>query len=46
MESAVAALEAFRYDEGRDLVIWLREQCNRSGFSAVKERLAKLLEIH
>jgi signal transduction histidine kinase/CheY-like chemotaxis protein/HPt (histidine-containing phosphotransfer) domain-containing protein len=41
LEKAVSSLEAFRYQEGQDLVIWLREQCNRSEFTAVLERFAK-----
>jgi CheY-like chemotaxis protein/HPt (histidine-containing phosphotransfer) domain-containing protein len=42
MENAVAALEVFRYNnEGQELVAWLREQCNRSEFTAVEERLVK-----
>jgi signal transduction histidine kinase/DNA-binding response OmpR family regulator len=46
MESAVAALEAFRYAEkGQELVIWLREQCNRSEIFAIQERLVKWLNI-
>jgi signal transduction histidine kinase/FixJ family two-component response regulator/HPt (histidine-containing phosphotransfer) domain-containing protein len=47
LENALAALEAFRYDaEGQELVVWLREQCNRSEIFAIQERLAKQVKIH
>jgi signal transduction histidine kinase/DNA-binding response OmpR family regulator len=42
LENAVTALEAFRYnEEDQELVTWLRDQCNRSEFFAIQERLAK-----
>jgi signal transduction histidine kinase/DNA-binding NarL/FixJ family response regulator/HPt (histidine-containing phosphotransfer) domain-containing protein len=47
LENGISSLETFRYDtEGQELVVWLREQCNRSEFSAIEERLVKQLEIH
>jgi signal transduction histidine kinase/DNA-binding response OmpR family regulator len=46
LENAVATLESFRYDEGdQELVTWMREQCNRSEFSAIQEKLEKYLNI-
>jgi signal transduction histidine kinase/CheY-like chemotaxis protein/HPt (histidine-containing phosphotransfer) domain-containing protein len=46
MENAVTALEAYRYNaEGQELVVWLREQCNRSEIVAIQERLVKQLKI-
>jgi signal transduction histidine kinase/DNA-binding response OmpR family regulator len=45
LENAVTALEAFRYDtEGQELVVWLREQCNRSELFAIQARLEKRLK--
>jgi signal transduction histidine kinase/DNA-binding response OmpR family regulator/HPt (histidine-containing phosphotransfer) domain-containing protein len=46
LEDEITALEAFRYgEEGQELVAWMREQCNRSEFSAIEERLVKYLKV-
>jgi CheY-like chemotaxis protein len=41
LETAVSALERYRYETEQDLVPWLREQCNKSEFTAIQERLAE-----
>jgi signal transduction histidine kinase/DNA-binding NarL/FixJ family response regulator/HPt (histidine-containing phosphotransfer) domain-containing protein len=39
MEEAMAALEAYRYETGADLVSWLREQLDNLEYDAICERL-------
>jgi HPt (histidine-containing phosphotransfer) domain-containing protein len=40
-EEAIVRLEAFDYEEGGDLVEWLREQLDVGGFKNISERLSE-----
>ncbi|GMO47539.1 MAG: hypothetical protein Pg6C_09710 [Treponemataceae bacterium] len=42
-DEAMKALESFRYENGGDLIPWLREQIVMSEFDAITERLALML---
>ena len=41
LEKNIDALDEFTYREESDLVLWLKEQCGISGFTAIQKRLAK-----
>jgi hypothetical protein len=41
IDKALEELEAYSYDSGAELVEWLRNQANISGFTEIEERLGQ-----
>jgi hypothetical protein len=44
MEEMLGKLEAYQYESGGDLVLWLREQVDNLEYDVIQERLATELE--